>query len=835
MNHSKPLPRTRGQPVEDDGGDKPSRPFRSNLQVAPTDSKDIAKQDITVKTEEGVEESDPNNHMDDACKGDMDQKDNATKSESNLGKQQDPELVDGPAPLSPKRKAKAELKKNAETTKHSKEIPSSSEEPSESQEAEESESREHDDAPAAASVMVESPRSKSKRKSQAKKEKKANKLALQNAYPTEVEPSENQEPEDGEKNGEHTESLAPIEAHEPWSKVKQKTKHKKKKKQGERQKGESGTRPPEEEPSDSQIQEESESREEYPDTLEPVEAKLGAAKPKRQSKGKKKAMKSTEMASGRTHNESEEAANEGKKHMRNGNGGEDAAQENELLATEKQQRKENPIKEKAHTKTRNLKKKRDSNKKTKTQEEGTTTVSSSKKTAFPEEKGSVHPKNENEYSTQDRASAHESRTKGSPESSIARIQDVNQVAEQDAEIKKRAASRRPQLEMASSEGEVRGRTAVAAHQLSPEAIPAAGIHQMNSVDSINFDIEEGNTTAGPGVLDLPITAHLAPDEDYIAERITERIHAEMADRLEREVAERVQVEQTRQVVAEAVEVEKDEEDPTEICGITPSRTCWLIFAAASLAIIVIIVGVVIAVVGGDDGDGPLGPPPTAPPNEETPLLATITPTDPPTAPPTETPQTESFEELYSLIGPDITVDLGILRDMTTPQYEALAWLANTDPAGLDFWAVPKQLLIERYALVLFYLTTDGHNWDSQLDFLGPFSVCDWVDNTGLKGVFCDGQYVNEISLGMSFEFGACISLLTLQLFSSLSNVSQMMWALMVPFHQNSPCSRDFKRFGCWIIHCLVSSLPTLVISPRFLFLHCMIIGFLVRCHQSWDS
>ena len=145
------------------------------------------------------------------------------------------------------------------------------------------------------------------------------------------------------------------------------------------------------------------------------------------------------------------------------------------------------------------------------------------------------------------------------------------------------------------------------------------------------------------------------------------------------------------------------------------------------------------------------------PNKET--LPSVPPTEdpmPPTTPPTSSTPTsppccERFEELYSLVGADITSDLQVLEDTYTYQYQALAWLADDDPTELDFSAQPKQILIERYVLALFYFMTNGKAWKSQLNFLGQSSVCDWFEYSeeaeeGIAGVICDGPSVSEINL-----------------------------------------------------------------------------------------
>jgi hypothetical protein len=209
---------------------------------------------------------------------------------------------------------------------------------------------------------------------------------------------------------------------------------------------------------------------------------------------------------------------------------------------------------------------------------------------------------------------------------------------------------------------------------------------------------------------------------------------------------RLQEERRSHVVAELVEVETTNENnwTTNIFGIQPSRTCWLITAAFAIVLFATIIGVVVATLP-DPNTEPL---PSVPPTGD-PILPTTPPT---TAPPTIPipPCCERFEELYSLIGADITSDLQVLEDTYTYQYQALAWLADNDPAKLDFSAQPKQILIERYVLALLYFMTDGKAWKNQLNFLGNSSVCAYFEYSAEAeeeiGVRCDGDSVSLLEL-----------------------------------------------------------------------------------------
>jgi hypothetical protein len=65
------------------------------------------------------------------------------------------------------------------------------------------------------------------------------------------------------------------------------------------------------------------------------------------------------------------------------------------------------------------------------------------------------------------------------------------------------------------------------------------------------------------------------------------------------------------------------------------------------------------------------------------------------------------------------------------QIEALNWLAEDDPANLDFYFVPPDELLERFVMVLLYFSMGGENWDDSSGFLSAVSVCGWI------GVVCE--------------------------------------------------------------------------------------------------
>jgi hypothetical protein len=78
-------------------------------------------------------------------------------------------------------------------------------------------------------------------------------------------------------------------------------------------------------------------------------------------------------------------------------------------------------------------------------------------------------------------------------------------------------------------------------------------------------------------------------------------------------------------------------------------------------------------------------------------------------------------------------DVEALQDESSPQFLALRWLADNDPAVLDLDSTPT--LVERYTLAVLYFATSGEGWGDQSNFLSATSVCLW--NNGLRGAVCN--------------------------------------------------------------------------------------------------
>lgn len=97
-----------------------------------------------------------------------------------------------------------------------------------------------------------------------------------------------------------------------------------------------------------------------------------------------------------------------------------------------------------------------------------------------------------------------------------------------------------------------------------------------------------------------------------------------------------------------------------------------------------------------------------------------------------------FEYLTSILTP-------VLPEVAEPspvQIEALLWMSSDDPA--DWSKLDGTELIERYALVLLFFSTQGDLWFNRNEWLSELHVCNWY------GVACwDDNKVADLILGTS--------------------------------------------------------------------------------------
>jgi hypothetical protein len=159
---------------------------------------------------------------------------------------------------------------------------------------------------------------------------------------------------------------------------------------------------------------------------------------------------------------------------------------------------------------------------------------------------------------------------------------------------------------------------------------------------------------------------------------------------------------------------EDIQAPRKRC--TPLRLC--IVAILTLGVVAaVVLGLTLS--GQDDGDEDDNvldgstPTPSAPDNS-----TSVETSGSPPANPDKLDQV-SFRELPSYL-PQYSVDLA-RTDPTSPQAKALAWIHN-DSQATDYELYRLQ---QRYALAVFYYTTNGGAWSNSTGWLTNTSECLW--------------------------------------------------------------------------------------------------------------
>ena len=96
----------------------------------------------------------------------------------------------------------------------------------------------------------------------------------------------------------------------------------------------------------------------------------------------------------------------------------------------------------------------------------------------------------------------------------------------------------------------------------------------------------------------------------------------------------------------------------------------------------------------------------------------------------------------------IVTDLDILRDPSTPQYQAVWWLAFRDPANLDFSTASWDEIVGRYVAAVLYFSTGGASWRVQYNFLSGDPVCKWNDDGQgeiKEGIVCEDDDAGKVT------------------------------------------------------------------------------------------
>lgn len=257
------------------------------------------------------------------------------------------------------------------------------------------------------------------------------------------------------------------------------------------------------------------------------------------------------------------------------------------------------------------------------------------------------------------------------------------------------------------------------HEIYPGAEAVAGPNASmyrNRGDDLMSQSDEGEVSS-----QVIVAAEIAPDDIDIEAELDARLRKE-TDNIAAQVEERIM----RQAVqANVVDSDSDEHGFT----FTRRKKWWIAGGVVLAAIIGIAVALIVVFVPKDD---------------------TSQPTDNPIFPPPSEPSTNSTAEpssrlssLHERLSP-IFGDL--LSDESTPQFAALQWLSDTDPANLPVENTPLATLQKRFILATLYFATNGASWTQQYNFLTEGDICSWNDG-GLQGVRCDETDYIHIELG----------------------------------------------------------------------------------------
>jgi hypothetical protein len=123
-------------------------------------------------------------------------------------------------------------------------------------------------------------------------------------------------------------------------------------------------------------------------------------------------------------------------------------------------------------------------------------------------------------------------------------------------------------------------------------------------------------------------------------------------------------------------------------------------------------------------------------------------TTPPTTPPTPPDPIEPFRDaLVSISGES-------LYDEESPQYQALYWIANDDPAKTSVGVTDPETIEQRYVAAVLYFALVGKGWTNQYSFCSAADICSWNQNE-LSGIVCGSQEGHVESLNLSKSNKLC--------------------------------------------------------------------------------
>lgn len=159
--------------------------------------------------------------------------------------------------------------------------------------------------------------------------------------------------------------------------------------------------------------------------------------------------------------------------------------------------------------------------------------------------------------------------------------------------------------------------------------------------------------------------------------------------------------------------------------------------------------------------------------------------------------TQRFQNVANFLNRYKYTNLKLMSTKGTAQYMAVDFMANFDPAELD---MPESAdydeamqFVQRYIVALFYYSTNGVEWENQLNFLTSDNVCDWnaqVEDTG-EAAASVGEYDGWQS-GVRCNSDGEVNYIFIRTYHSNRVVCD------VPRFQLIPCSLLFLLDRCYM-------------------------------------
>jgi Leucine-rich repeat (LRR) protein len=100
--------------------------------------------------------------------------------------------------------------------------------------------------------------------------------------------------------------------------------------------------------------------------------------------------------------------------------------------------------------------------------------------------------------------------------------------------------------------------------------------------------------------------------------------------------------------------------------------------------------------------------------------------------PQEPVRSKVFQEFLAPISGEL------LKDITSPQYQALNWLANVDAANMTIGVDSEAAIKTRYVAAVLYYAFQGDTWTDKYSFLSDRETCSWNQRfvDGYRGIAC---------------------------------------------------------------------------------------------------